>query len=115
MRKLLLAGEPADDVVLEQKRRSSVCGEQQIQAPVIVDVAISCATANARRIECGAKSLRYFLKIAFADVAKQVRRHGILHVWLHALDIAIDVAIGDEDVRPTVQVIIKKEATKAEG
>src|ERR1700688_3406705 len=44
-----------------------------------------------------------------------MRRHGVFDVRLDALNVAVDVAIGDEDVGPAVEVVVEEEAAEAQG
>src|SRR3989442_10609683 len=43
-----------------------------------------------------------------------MRQLGVFHVYLHPLDVGVDVAVGHEDIRPAVVIVIKKETRKAE-
>jgi len=51
---------------------------------------------------------------SLADIAEQMRWHGVFHARLHTLDIGIDMAVRDQNVRPAVAVIIEEEAAEAE-
>src|SRR5437773_10882780 len=55
-----------------------------------------------------------FLKFALPEIAEEMRRLGVFHIYLHALDVGADIAVGHENVRPAVIIVIKKEARKAE-
>src|SRR6266700_1719823 len=44
-----------------------------------------------------------------------MRRHGVFHVGLHALDIGVDVAVGYKNIGPAVEIVIEKKAAKAES
>src|SRR5258707_208932 len=56
-----------------------------------------------------------FLKISFASIAEDVRRHGVFHVGLDALDVAVNVSVGDEDVGPPVEIVVEEKAAETEG
>src|SRR5260370_18882157 len=43
-----------------------------------------------------------------------MRRHGVFDVGLHFLNFGIDVAVGDKNIGPAVEVVVKEEATEAE-
>src|SRR5260370_31015224 len=40
-------------------------------------------------------------------------RHGVFDVGLHFLNFGIDVAVGDKNIGPAVEVVVKEEATEA--
>src|SRR5260221_617224 len=56
-----------------------------------------------------------FLEISLASIAEDVRRHGVFHVGLDALDVAINVSAGDEDVGPPVEIVVEEKAAETEG
>ncbi len=94
--------------------RTAVGGKKKVESAVVVDVGVGGAAADARRVERLAKRIGHFLKIPFAKVAEHVRRHGVFDVGLHALDVAVDVAVGDEDVRPAVEIVVEEKTAEAE-
>src|SRR5258708_160185 len=44
-----------------------------------------------------------------------MRRHGVFHVRLHALDIGVDVAICHQNIGPAVEIVIEEKAAEAES
>src|SRR5437764_5919887 len=44
-----------------------------------------------------------------------MRRHRVFYVGLHALNVGIDVAIGNENVGPAVQIVVEEKTAKAES
>src|SRR6202022_3323248 len=88
--------------------------EKDIQRAVVIDVGISRAPRDFRAGEHRAESLCDLLKLSAAQIAEQMRRLGVAHPFLHALDFIFNVAVGDENVRPAVVVVIEKEAAKTQ-
>src|SRR6267154_2508793 len=44
-----------------------------------------------------------------------MRRHGVFHVGLHALNVGVDVAIGHENVGPAVEIVSEEKTAEAES
>ena len=101
-------------VVAEEHRRSAVGGHQEVEIAVVVDVGIGRAAPHARRAEVGSDRLRSLDELAFALIVKQVRRLGVLDALLNALDLVFDMAVGDEDVEPAIEVVVEEERRKAQ-
>src|SRR6202022_1846182 len=89
--------------------------QQQVEASIVVKIGVGSSTANSGRGESGSGRFSNLHKISFAHVAKQMRRHCIFHVGLHALNIGVDVTVGDKNVGPAVEIKIKKETAEAES
>src|SRR6266567_2894517 len=47
-------------------------------------------------------------------VTEKVWRLGVAHSFLHALDLILNVAVGDKNIWPAVVVIVEEETSKAE-
>src|SRR5207249_10194071 len=54
-------------------------------------------------------------KPAFANIAEQVWRHSVFHVGLNALDVGIDMAVGNENVGPAIKIVVEEETAEAES
>ena len=50
-----------------------------------------------------------------AEIAEEMRRLGVSHARLDAFDGVFDMAVGDVDVGPAVEIVIEEEAAEAEG
>src|SRR6185312_9349595 len=93
---------------------TAIGGHQHVKRAIIVYVGISRATTDAWCSETCAKRLRDLNKLAATQIAKHVRRLVIADSLLHFFDLVFDVAIRDQNVRPAIVVVIKKETTEAE-
>src|SRR5208283_160374 len=95
--------------VAEQNGRTSVGGHQQIEIAVIINVSIGRRSSDARPAEIGSNGLRGFDEPAASLIVEQVRRLRILHAFLYGLNLILDVTIGNENVQPTVEIVIEEE------
>src|SRR5712671_4230610 len=94
--------------------RTSVSGHQNVECTIIVDVTVSgppCHFRSGKR--CADLRSRLF-ELAVPKIAKQMRRLRIAHAFLYSLDFVFDVAIGDQDIEPTIVVVIEEEAAEAQ-
>src|SRR5438309_8567579 len=44
-----------------------------------------------------------------------MRRHGVFHVGLNALNVGIDVSIGNKNVGPAIEIVVEEETAEAES
>src|SRR6266404_1438052 len=44
-----------------------------------------------------------------------MRRHGIFHVGLNALDVGIDMAVGNENVGPAIEIVVEEKTAEAKS
>src|SRR6185312_4767646 len=93
---------------------TAIGGHQHVKRAIIVYVGISRATTDAWCSETCAKRLRYLDKLAITQIAKYVRRLVVAHPLLHFFNLVFNVAVGDQNVRPSVVIVIKKETAEAE-
>src|SRR5271165_2370055 len=101
-------------LVMKQICWPAIGRNQEIDKAVIVDIAIRRATSDLWTCECLAHLSGDFFKLAGANVAEQVGRFRVAHSLLNALDFILDMPIGNEDVLPTVIVVINEEAAEAQ-
>ena len=99
----------------KQIHRAAVGGKQQVQAAVVIEIRVGGPAPHSGRGECLPKGLGDLFEFPFANIAKQMRWHGVFHVRLHALDVGIDVAVRDQHIWPAVKVIIEEKAAEAES
>src|ERR1700736_2911282 len=105
----------AGSFVVKKIYRTAIRGQQQVEASIVVKISVGSSTANTGRSKGGSGRFSNLHKISFAHVAKQMRRHGIFPVGLHALNTGVDVTVGDKNVGPAVEIKIKKEASEAQS
>src|SRR5262249_50445766 len=103
-----------DWLILEERNWPAVCGHQNVQPSVVVNVCVCNGTSHARSGERRARSFRNFRKFSFAQIPEQMRRLGEFHVRLDFLNVRIDVAIHDENVLPAVEIVVEEKAAKTE-
>ena len=60
-------------------------------------------------VKLRADGARHVLELLCAEVAEQQRRLLVLDLRLHAADLLLDMAVGREDVRVAVEVVIEEE------
>src|SRR4029077_21083782 len=44
-----------------------------------------------------------------------MRGHGVFHVGLHALDVGIDMAVGNENVGPAIEIVVEEKTAEAKS
>src|SRR5882672_3830238 len=101
--------------VVEQVCRPCVGGKEDVWEAIIVDVTIRRRSRDFWSGEYLAHLRGNFGELSSAQVPKQMRRLGIADTLLHALDFVFNVAVGNEDIRPAVVVVVEEEAAKAES
>ena len=100
--------------VAEQVHRAPIGRQQQIQLAVIVDVRIRRATPHTGGRKRRVHRFRHFFEFPFAHIAEKMHSLRIADIGLHFLNVVIDVAVGDENVLPAVEVVVKKEAAESQ-
>src|SRR6185312_11961264 len=100
--------------IAEEDHCPGVGGNEQVEVAVVIDICISRSAGHARRAELRPHLRRHLFKLSLPQVVKQVRRLAILDALLNLFNIVFNVAIGDKDIGPPVEVIIEKEAGKAQ-
>ena len=96
--------------VLEKVRRASVGCEQNIRRAVVIEVRGGRAARH--KLFRKPELLAYLLKLAFTEVVEHQRQLGVGDLGLNLVDIGLDVAVGDEEVRAAVEVVIEEEKSK---
>src|SRR5439155_1348738 len=100
--------------IVEEVSAAAVRGHQHIQRAVVINVGVCGTASNFWSRKCAPERLRSFDELATAKVAEHMRRLGIADALLYLLDLIFNVPVRDENIRPTVVVIIKEEASEAE-
>src|SRR5262249_35452776 len=106
---------PVATIIAKEKRRPAVGGDQQVQVAVIIDIRVGRAPGNLGRAEGGPCGSRRFLESPASEVTKKVWRLAIRDSLLDTLNSVVDVAVGDKDVRPAVQIVVKEKTGEAKG
>src|SRR5213594_2992511 len=91
---------------------SAVGCQQYVKRAVIIDVGISRAPCHFWSRECSSNLRCSLFELAISQISKQMWRLRIAHALLHPLDFGLDVAGGDQDVRPAVVVIVEEETAE---
>src|SRR5947207_12834372 len=71
-----------------------------------------CDPGSAEGCACGCRDL---FKFAVAQIAEEVRRLAVFDALLYSFDITIEVAIGDEDIGPAVEVVVEEETSESQS
>jgi len=100
---------------VEQPCATTVRRQQDILHPIVVDVGVCRASRHFRTGEGRAYLVGYFLEPASPKVTKQVWRLRIGDALLNALNFVLNVPVSDEDVGPSVIVVVEEEATEAKS
>ena len=102
--------------VLEQRRRAAVGGQHHVQVAVAVQVAVGGAAGDPRRRGQVRDRVAGDLHEApLARVVEELRRLGVAHPRLDPLDLRVEVAVGQEEVEPAVQVVVEVEGAEGQG
>ncbi len=101
-------------IISEQVYRTAVRGKEQVQAAVIIEISVGGASPNTRGCERQTERLGDFLEFSFTVIPEEMRRHGVFYVGLHALNVRINMAVGDENIRPTVEIVVEEKAAESQ-
>jgi len=93
--------------------RAVVGREEEIEIAVAVEVAARQAASDFRRREVGAGGRRVVAERA-AAIDEQVRRLRVADVAADVADRRVDVAVGDDQIEPAVEIEIGPHAAEAE-
>src|SRR5579862_84287 len=94
--------------VPEQYWRAVQVGHQQVLTAAIPEVGGQRGTADIFFSQGTARLLAHFFKPSVFQVVKQKRALSITHSERLPLNLRIDVAVRDEDVRPAIVVVVEK-------
>src|SRR5271169_6254483 len=100
---------------MKQIGGAGVGGKENVEEAVIINIGVSRTPRHSRSGEGCSHLRRHFLKLAAAEVAKQVRGLSVAYAFLHPFDLILNVAVGNEDVRPAIVIVIKEETSEAKG
>src|SRR5260370_34666925 len=100
--------------VAQQQGRVSIIAHNHIHETVVVEVCERHASPDVWRLESAAGALRRFRELAVAFVVEQRVDLLEMHVRRDLLHFRIDMAVGDEQIKPAVVVVIEEAAAKAE-
>src|ERR1700735_2705614 len=101
--------------VAEQSGRTAVGCEQQIKGPVVVDIAVGRASCHTRRSKRRPRGCGHLFEFSVAEIMKKVRRLRIADARLNFLDGIFNVSVRDVNIKPTVQIVVEKEATESKS
>jgi len=98
-------------IISEQVYRAAVRGKEQVQAAVIIEISVAAPRQHAG-CERQTERLGDFLEFSFTLFGRDAA-DGVFYVGLHALNVRIDMAVGDENVGPTVQIVVEEKAAES--
>src|SRR5262245_36028938 len=98
--------------VAQQQRRVAVVGDDDVHIAVVVEIGERSPASRVRRRETVARRFGHFDEFARAVVAEE-----LIDLFVAdgrgQFDLRVDVAVGDEEVEPTVVVEIEETAAEA--
>src|SRR5215470_1340486 len=98
--------------IVEKVSWTAVGRQQNVGSPIIVDVRVSSATRH--ELACESELVGDFLKLVVTFIMKNQRNLRVGDLRLDAHDIRLDVAVGDEEVFESVEVVVKEKQAKGE-
>ena len=105
-------------VVTEELRGASVCGQDHVEVAVAVDVGIGAASADDRSEQVGAGGRFSDQGVQppplRAGVPEKLGGLGVGFAGLDLGDVAFEVAVGREQVKPPVEVVVEEEEAELE-
>jgi len=99
---------------MQQERRPSVVSYHQIHEPVIVEINERDSTDHVRRLQPTAGFLARFDELPVAFVVKLGVELLVVDIRHGLLDLGIDVAICDEQIQPSIVVIVEEASTETQ-
>src|SRR5262249_22136355 len=100
-------------VVAEQIRGAVVGGEKDVQVAVAIEVAEGKTATDARSGEVFTVCRNDVLKFSVAEIQKKVGRLCIAAVAADVAHGVVDVAIGDDEVEPAVEIEVGEAAAES--
>lgn len=100
-------------VIAKQLRSLPVVADKNVQIPVVVKIADSRATADARQYKIGAELIADIFENSSTGVTEHELGFRVACLGMIELDVIEDVAIGHKEIAATVVVVIHKTRPKA--
>src|SRR5260370_16778099 len=107
----MIAGAAA---IVQQQRRIAVVGDDDIHVAVVVEVGESSAAAHVGGLKSVAGRLRHLDELSFAVVMKQRIDLFVGGFLRRLLDLRIDVAVGNKQIKPAIVVKVEKASAETE-
>src|SRR5207245_2608688 len=101
-------------IVSQQLRGAVVAGEQDVQAAVIVEIAVGGAAADALAAEWRSGGLADIGEAQAALAPEELAGLGVTQIVLEERDVILHVAVVDERVRAAVIVRVEEEQPEAQ-
>src|SRR5207253_10684786 len=99
--------------IVEQQRWVSVVCVYDIHAAVAIEIGEADSAAHIGRLKAAARQLGSFDKLAVAFVVEQHISLLIVNFRCSLFDLRIDMSIGDENVLPTIVIVIEEASTES--
>ena len=103
------------DIVAKEKSRAVVGGEQQIDVTIAIEIGKGEAASDAWNREITAIRSGDILKFSIAEIQKKLWRLRVADIAANVSNRVVDVAIGDDEIKATVEIEIGKAAAKAKS
>src|SRR5258708_1838806 len=101
--------------ILDMRRRLAHVQEKDVNVAGVEDVTESSAAARMKRQSGEAGFLGDFVEGAVASVAMKEERLAKARAGFQSVDLRVNVAVGDENVEPSVIVHVEKSGAPAHG
>src|ERR1019366_6628682 len=96
--------------IVKEVSRAAVVGQQDVWCAVVIDVRVGRAARHERPRE--AQSLAGFLKPLMAFIMEHQGKLCVRHLRLDAIDVRLDVSVGNKNIVAPIEVVIEKEKAK---
>src|SRR6266704_2452985 len=102
-------------IISKERRGTVVCGHQNVEITVAIEVSVSQATPYPRFFEAAARFTSYIAKFFVSEIEKKLRRLRVSDVATNVSDRFVNVAIGDCQIQSAIQIDIEEQTAEAEG
>src|SRR5689334_7846778 len=91
-------------IVAKEAGGAVVCGHQEVEIAIAVKIAESQSAADSRLIQTTTRFRGDIAEFSAAQIEKKLRGLGIAHVTVDVSYGFIDVAIGDRQIKASIQI-----------
>src|SRR5579875_1273788 len=99
-------------LVSDKRGRAGVRRDQNIEFAIVEHIGIRGPSRHSRNIERGAHLRGHVGKFSSSEIMEEQWRLRVMHLWLHHVNILLNMPVGHKDIRPAVVVIVEEEATE---
>src|SRR6266702_1600060 len=102
-------------IISPERRGTVVCGHQNVEITVAIEVSVSQATPYPRFFEAAARFTSYIAKFSVSEIEKKLRRLRVADVPTDVSHGFVNVAIDNCQIQSAIQVDIEEQAAETEG